>query len=307
MAFFDLPKEELRKYKPARSEEKDFDSFWSSTLADTKSTPLNPRFTPYETGLDAIEAFDVSYNGFGAERIAAWLILPAAALRPSLPGYKNGRLPCIVEFIGYGGGRAFPWDWLFWASAGFAHFVMDSRGQGASWSPGDTPDSGTTGPSVPGVMTMGIIGTEYDTANMRYIAGVVAACEEYGLITAAEMLPNGFSSNPEDRNLKAMNIACRAGAELGFDIVKTPFVKPLEDFKKVVANCYADVLALGGEKVNDDRQVLENAKQAIEAGCKGLVIGRNVWGHRNVTGMAAALSRIVHENASVEDALKEIQ
>jgi DhnA family fructose-bisphosphate aldolase class Ia len=160
---------------------------------------------------------------------------------------------------------------------------------------------------VDGVMTMGIIGTEYDTANMRYIAGVVAACEEYGLITAAEMLPNGFSSNPEDRNLKAMNIACRAGAELGFDIVKTPFVKPLEDFKKVVANCYADVLALGGEKVNDDRQVLENAKQAMEAGCKGLVIGRNVWGHRNVTGMAAALSRIVHENASVEDVLKEIQ
>jgi DhnA family fructose-bisphosphate aldolase class Ia len=67
------------------------------------------------------------------------------------------------------------------------------------------------------------------------------------------------------------------------------------------------VLALGGEKVNDDRQVLENAKQAMEAGCKGLVIGRNVWGHRNVTGMAAALSRIVHENASVWEALKEIQ
>jgi class I fructose-bisphosphate aldolase len=159
---------------------------------------------------------------------------------------------------------------------------------------------------VDGVMTMGILGTEMDTANMRYIASVVAACEPYGIITAAEMLPNGFSSKEEDRNLKAMNIACRAGAELGFDIVKTEFVKPVEDFKKIVANCYADVLALGGARVNDDRQVLENAKQAMQAGCKGLVIGRNVWGHRNVAGMAAALRRIVHENASVEDALEEI-
>jgi cephalosporin-C deacetylase len=156
MAFFDLPKEELRKYKPARYEEKNFDEFWSSTLAEARSTPLNPSFKLFPAGLDAVEAFDVSYCGFGGQRIAAWLILPAAALRPSLPGYNNGRLPCIVEFIGYGGGRAFPWDWLFWASAGFAHFVMDSRGQGASWSPGDTADSGTTGPSIPGVMTMGI-------------------------------------------------------------------------------------------------------------------------------------------------------
>ncbi|MHB8808131.1 MAG: class I fructose-bisphosphate aldolase [Anaerolineaceae bacterium] len=160
---------------------------------------------------------------------------------------------------------------------------------------------------VDGVMTMGIIGNEFDTANLKYIAGVVAACQQYGLIAAAEMLPNGFSSKEEDRNLKAMNIACRVGAELGLDIVKTEFTKPVEDFKKIVANCYADVLALGGAKVNDDRQVLENAKQAMEAGCKGLVIGRNVWGHRNITGMAAALRRIVHENASVEDALKEIK
>jgi len=160
---------------------------------------------------------------------------------------------------------------------------------------------------VDGIMTMGIIGTEFDTSNLRYIAGVVASCNQYGLITAAEMLPNGFSSKEEDRNLKAMNIACRVGAEIGVDIVKTVFIKPVEDFKKIVANCYVDVLALGGAKVDDDRQVLENAKQAIDAGCKGLVIGRNVWGHHNITGMAAALYNIVHGNASVEEALKEIK
>jgi cephalosporin-C deacetylase len=156
MAFFDLPREGLRVYKPERREESDFDSFWASTLQDAARHPLDPRFLPFPAGLDCVEVLDASFSGFGGERVAAWLVLPSPALRPSLPGCRGGALPCVVEYIGYGGGRAFPWDWLFWASAGFAHFVMDSRGQGASWAPGDTPDSGVTGPSIPGFMTRGI-------------------------------------------------------------------------------------------------------------------------------------------------------
>lgn len=158
-----------------------------------------------------------------------------------------------------------------------------------------------------GVMTMGIIGCDYDANNVRYIAKAASECEKYGLICASEILPNGFSDAPEDRSVRAMNIACRIGAEVGLDIVKTAFVEPVEEFKKIVDNCYVDVLALGGAKVNDDRAVLQSAKDAMDAGCKGLMIGRNVWGHSNIAGMARALNAIVHGNASVDDALKELQ
>lgn len=159
---------------------------------------------------------------------------------------------------------------------------------------------------VDGIMTMGILGNEYDTKNLIYIARLAADCNKYGLISAAEMLPNGFSSDPKDRSIKAMNIACRVGAEIGLDIIKTEYVGPVEEFKKVVDNCYADVLALGGAKVDDDRAVLQNARDAIDAGCKGLIIGRNVWGHRNISGMARALCAIVHENMTVDEALSRI-
>lgn len=159
---------------------------------------------------------------------------------------------------------------------------------------------------VDGIMTMGIIGNDYDTRNLIYIAKLIAECNKYGLITAAEMLPNGFSSDPEDRSVRAMNIACRVGAEIGVDIVKTAFVEPVNEFKKIIENCYSDVLALGGAKVDDDRAVLQSAKEAMDAGCKGLIIGRNVWGHKNISGMARALNKIVHENATVDEALKEI-
>jgi cephalosporin-C deacetylase len=68
-------------------------------------------------------------------------------------------LPCVVEYIGYGGGRSFPTDWLLWASAGYAHLVMDTRGQGSSWSAGDTPDLYADGGNAPfpGSMTRGIL------------------------------------------------------------------------------------------------------------------------------------------------------
>jgi len=156
MAYYDLPREELARYRPVRREETDFDAFWASTLADAAKHPLDPRFLPYKSGLEAVEVLDVSFAGYGGQRIAGWLVLPAAASRASLSTFRGGRLPCVVEYIGYGGGRGFPWDWLVWAAAGCAHFVMDSRGQGSTWAPGDSHDDAPSGPAVPGYMTRGI-------------------------------------------------------------------------------------------------------------------------------------------------------
>ena len=150
MAIFDLPLDQLKTYLPQREEAPDFDSFWQSTLAEARQTPLEVRFDAAETGLKAQEFFDVTFPGFGGQPIKGWFILPRQ---------RNGKLPCVVEYIGYNGGRSFPTDWLLWASAGYAHFVMDVRGQGSTWSHGDTPDIAPdgTGPHAPGFMTMGIL------------------------------------------------------------------------------------------------------------------------------------------------------
>jgi len=152
MAYFDMPFDQLVAYKPARNEPPDFDSFWQKTLVETRSHPLNPQFIPIENELITVDSFDVTFNGFDGQPIKGWF---------SLPANRQGQLPCIIEYIGYGGGRGFPIDWLVWPSAGYAHFVMDSRGQGSSWRKGDTPDiGGGAGPAVPGFMTQGILNPE---------------------------------------------------------------------------------------------------------------------------------------------------
>ncbi|HEY4388467.1 MAG TPA: acetylxylan esterase [Ktedonobacteraceae bacterium] len=150
MAFFDLPLDDLRNYVPPRREPEDFDTFWQETLNAVRQYPLEARFEPANYHLRTVESFDVTFNGYDGQPIKGWLLLPTQ---------RNEPLPCVVEYIGYGGGRGFPIDWLTWSSAGFAHFIMDTRGQGSSWRRGDTPDREPDGsnPQFPGFMTRGIL------------------------------------------------------------------------------------------------------------------------------------------------------
>jgi cephalosporin-C deacetylase len=150
MAYYDLPLDQLKTYLPPRVEEPDFDAFWQSTLAEARKFPLDVRFEPVDIGIKAHDIFDVTFPGYGGQPIKGWFILPRQ---------RTGKLPCVIDFIGYNGGRSFPIDWLLWSSAGYANFVMDTRGQGSTWSIGATNDISPegTGPHVPGFMTMGIL------------------------------------------------------------------------------------------------------------------------------------------------------
>jgi cephalosporin-C deacetylase len=151
---FDLPLPELRAYKPDASVPADLEDFWARTLADARAHPLSAEFSSIEGVLTVIDTFDVTYGGFAGQPIKAWLHVPAGA---------SGPLPAVVEYIGYGGGRGLPHERTLYAQAGYAHFVMDTRGQGSAWMVGDTPDPLTDGsalPSHPGFMTRGVLDPE---------------------------------------------------------------------------------------------------------------------------------------------------
>lgn len=65
----------------------------------------------------------------------------------------------MVQYIGYNGGRGIPYSWLTWSALGYAHLVMDNRGQGGGGkNTSDTPDFGPDGhgSSSPGFLTRGI-------------------------------------------------------------------------------------------------------------------------------------------------------
>ncbi|MGN9906540.1 acetylxylan esterase [Phytohabitans sp. LJ34] len=151
--FVDLPLDQLRAYRPERDEPADYRAFWDGTLDAARAAATPPTFTPHDSGLSTVDVHDVTFSGYGGHPIKGWFLAPRGA---------EGPLPCVVEYIGYGGGRGLPLDWLAWSSAGYAHLVMDTRGQGSGgWLPGDTPDpEGAGGPQTPGFMTSGILDPE---------------------------------------------------------------------------------------------------------------------------------------------------
>jgi cephalosporin-C deacetylase len=149
MAHYDLPLDELRRYQPEPREPADFDAFWERTLTEARAHELRPRFDPVDSGLAVLESFDVTFAGFGGSSVRGWLHLPAR---------RSGPLPGVVQFQGYGGGRGLVHQEVLFALAGYAHLVMDTRGQGSAWSPGDTSDpDGSGDPAHPGFMTQGIL------------------------------------------------------------------------------------------------------------------------------------------------------
>lgn len=186
MPHFDLMGEELRSYRPELAEPRDLDAFWAETLtADGDLDP--PLFTRVDNHLQLIETFDVVFPGFAGSPVRGWLHLPAGATSP---------LPVVVEYVGYGGGRGLSHERLLWTAAGYAHLVMDTRGQGSSYSVGNTLDPDPTGaPAHPGFMTRGIVDPHGYYFRRVYVDAVraVAAAGAHPLVDGDQITVAGVS------------------------------------------------------------------------------------------------------------------
>ncbi|MFE5307011.1 acetylxylan esterase [Isoptericola sp. NPDC056605] len=150
MAFFDKPLDDLRAYRPEPEEPADFDAFWKQTLDTAAAAATAPEQVPFDAGLATVEVRDVTFSGWAGQPVKAWLLLPRE---------RSGPLPAVVQYIGYNGGRGVPWEWLTWSAVGYAHLVMDNRGQGGGGkTTADTADVAPEGhgSSSPGFLTRGI-------------------------------------------------------------------------------------------------------------------------------------------------------
>lgn len=93
----------------------------------------------------------------------------------------------------------------------------------------------------------------------------------------------------------------RMGWELGADILKAPYTGTVDSFEPIVSNSPVPVMILGGPASGTTREMLASVRGAVDAGASGLMIGRSIWKSDDPSRTVSALSRIVHEGASVDD------
>lgn len=147
------------------------------------------------------------------------------------------------------------------------------------------------------------VGAQDEDKMLANLGKVSEECDAFGIPLLAMMYPRG----PKIANEHALEVvahAARIGAELGADIIKTNYTGSIDSFKQVTESCPAPVVIAGGPKCKSPQEVLQTTFDALQAGAAGLSIGRNVFQAENPTAIAKALSAIVHENATVEQAEK---
>lgn len=146
MASIDMPLEQLVKYRPKPTARKDFCSFWKRTIEEAREYSLKPELEEVgDYDNPNVSAYSLTFSGFGGHRIKGYYILPKFS--------KQKKLPIVVIYHGYNGGRGNVEDYAKWLIAGCAVAVMDTRGQsGATGNP-----LGYSNPSVAGWMTHGIL------------------------------------------------------------------------------------------------------------------------------------------------------
>lgn len=143
-------------------------------------------------------------------------------------------------------------------------------------------------------------GSKVEEPTLEVLARVIRQAHAWDIPVMAEMVPGGFDSGPEFRTLESIKVSARVAAELGADWVKIPYC---EGFEQVVASCYVPVVVLGGPHKNNPRLTLEMVKAGMQAGGAGATVGRNIWKAADPAKMAAALGAIIHQDATVDDAL----
>jgi DhnA family fructose-bisphosphate aldolase class Ia len=156
------------------------------------------------------------------------------------------------------------------------------------------------------VISMGFPGSKWEDRILENLSRNIMACNQWNLPLVAEMLPRGFEGGEDSRTPENITFACRMGAEMGADVIKTEYTGSQESFHELCESVYVPVVILGGSKKVSEEKLLTEIKDALEAGGAGVAMGRNIWGHENPARYAGAIAKIIHEGCSVESALKEL-
>ena len=150
------------------------------------------------------------------------------------------------------------------------------------------------------------VGSDMESQMIEEMGSIAEVCGDWGMPLIAMMYPRGKNVS-DSHDPEVVKLAARAGAELGADIVKTNYTGDPDTFKEVVDGCPVPVVIAGGPKVETEEDLFSMVKDAVSVGGAGVAMGRNIFQAKNPELMTRAISEVVHNQISVEEALNIIK
>ncbi|TKR26044.1 class I fructose-bisphosphate aldolase [Natronomonas salsuginis] len=129
------------------------------------------------------------------------------------------------------------------------------------------------------------------------------AAREHGMAVVMWSYPRGQGLK-NDTKPSTISYAARLALELGADVAKVKHPGSREAMEDAVRMAGRTKVVMSGGSKTSDRAFLESVKQTIDAGGKGLAVGRNVWQRENPERILDALEAVIFEEATVDEALE---
>ncbi len=139
-----------------------------------------------------------------------------------------------------------------------------------------------------------LVGQPYERDTILGFTQVIDEANRYGIpVLAVTAVGKGLGKDE-----RYLSLASRMAAELGASIVKTYFCK---DFEKVVETCPVPIVIAGGKKI-PEKDAIQMAYDAIQAGAIGVDMGRNIFQSSNPVNMIKAVNAVVHKKYTPNEA-----
>jgi DhnA family fructose-bisphosphate aldolase class Ia len=154
------------------------------------------------------------------------------------------------------------------------------------------------------------LGGTAEPGMLRTLAGVGRECAALGMPLIAEAeFPTTYAAVEaltEQYGFEYLRRNVRLCAELGADIVKTNWPGDEELFGRLVEAAGGIPVVLAGGSRLQDRELLWRMERAMAAGGIGCSVGRNIFMHRSPRAITRALSRVMRERWSADQAFEEL-
>ncbi|WP_257298944.1 2-amino-3,7-dideoxy-D-threo-hept-6-ulosonate synthase [Haloarchaeobius sp. FL176] len=145
------------------------------------------------------------------------------------------------------------------------------------------------------------VGSDHEPEQIEDLAAVTETASRFGIPVLAMAYARGpgvDSTDPE-----SLGHAVRLAEELGADLVKTGYSGDGESFEHVCESTRLPVLIAGGAR-GSDRETVAMVRGAMDGGAAGVSMGRSIFQHEDPAAITTAVSAIVHDDASVDEALE---
>ena len=141
-----------------------------------------------------------------------------------------------------------------------------------------------------------------DARNVEILCQSVSEKRALGIPLVGEFYPTGGDDREAEDMQDEIFIGCRMIAELGADLVKTFYTG--QRFSEVCQATPVPILALGAKKLPRESDALKLAADAVNAGAKGIVFGRNVLQSKEPQRLLDALKEVVKDFKSPDAVAK---